>query len=134
MSRVLLTGMSGVGKSSVIRELRTRGYPAVDMDEPGWSVHNAEGDQVWCEDRLRAVLASHGTDHLFVSGCAENQVKFYPEFSHIILMSAPVNVIRERLVRRTENPYGKIQKNWRKCWNISSGSNRCCGKAQRTRS
>lgn len=107
MSRVLLTGMSGVGKSSVIRELRTRGYPAVDMDEPGWSVHNAEGDQVWCEDRLRAVLASHGTDHLFVSGCAENQVKFYAEFSHIILMSAPVNVIRERLVRRTENPYGK---------------------------
>ena len=107
MSRVLLTGMSGVGKSSVIGELRKKGYPAIDMDEPGWSIHNAEGHQLWCEDRLRAVLASPETDHLFVSGCAENQVKFYPQFSHIILMSAPVDVIKERLVRRTENPYGK---------------------------
>lgn len=107
MSRVLLTGMSGVGKSSVIGELRKKGYPAIDMDEPGWSIHNPEGHQLWCEDRLRTVLASPETDHLFVSGCAQNQVKFYPQFSHIILMSAPVDVIKERLVRRTENPYGK---------------------------
>ena len=107
MSRILLTGMSGVGKSSVIGELRKRGYPAMDMDEPGWSVHDAEGHQLWCEERLRAVLACPQTDHLFVSGCAENQVKFYPQFSQIILMSAPVDVIKERLVRRTDNPYGK---------------------------
>lgn len=77
------------------------------MDEPGWSFHNAEGHQLWYEDRLQAVLASPKTDHLFVSGCAENQVKFYPQFSHIILMSAPVDVIKARLVRRTDNPYGK---------------------------
>jgi shikimate kinase len=107
MSRVLLTGMSGVGKSSVIGELRKRGYRAIDMDEPGWSVRNAEGHQLWYEDRIRAVLASPETDHFFVSGCAENQVKFYPQFSHIILMSAPVDVIKERLVRRTDNPYGR---------------------------
>lgn len=107
MSRVLLTGMSGVGKSSVIGELRKRGYPAIDMDEPGWCVHNAEGHQLWCEDRLRGILASPETEHLFVSGCAENQVNFYPQFSHIILMSAPVDVIKERLARRTDNPYGK---------------------------
>lgn len=107
MSRALLTGMSGVGKSSVIADLTKRGYPAIDMDEPGWSIHNAEGHQLWCEDRLRAVLASPETDHLFVSGCAENQVKFYPQFSQIILMSAPVDVIKERLIRRTDNHYGK---------------------------
>ena len=44
---------------------------------------------------------------LFVSGCAENQVKFYPQFDHIILLSAPANVLVERLTTRTNNPYGR---------------------------
>jgi dephospho-CoA kinase len=46
MSRVLLTGMSGTGKSSVIAELRSRGFTAIDMDEPGWSVRTAEGNHL----------------------------------------------------------------------------------------
>jgi dephospho-CoA kinase len=41
MSRVLLTGMSGTGKSSVIAELKRRGFAAIDMDEPDWSVRDA---------------------------------------------------------------------------------------------
>jgi hypothetical protein len=107
MNRVLLTGMSGTGKSSVIAELRRRGFTAIDMDEPGWSVQDADGHQLWCEERLREALATGGTGSLFVSGCAGNQVKFYPDFSRIVLMSAPVDVIRKRLAMRTENGYGK---------------------------
>jgi dephospho-CoA kinase len=56
MSRVLLTGMSGVGKSSVIAKLRKRGYRAIDMDEPGWSARNSKGDQLWNEDPLEEAL------------------------------------------------------------------------------
>jgi hypothetical protein len=37
MKRVLLTGMSGTGKSTVIRELARLGHKAIDLDEPGWS-------------------------------------------------------------------------------------------------
>lgn len=37
MKRVLLTGMSGTGKSTVIRELAARGYKAIDADDDGWS-------------------------------------------------------------------------------------------------
>ncbi len=107
MSRVLLTGMSGAGKSSVIAVLKRRGFTAIDMDEPGWSVRDAEGHQLWCEERLRAVLAAEHGGPVFVSGCAENQVTFYTEFSHIVLMSAPAEVIIERLASRTDNRYGK---------------------------
>ena len=33
----LITGMSGTGKSAVIQELASRGYPAHDLDTPEWS-------------------------------------------------------------------------------------------------
>jgi len=107
MSRVRLTGMSGVGKSSIISALRGKGYAAIDMDEPGWSVHDAEGNQHWCAERLRATMAAAGAGTLFVSGCAENQVDFYPQFDRIVLLSAPIEIIRERLANRTNNAYGK---------------------------
>lgn len=107
MCRMLLTGMSGTGKTTVINELRRRGFTAIDMDEPGWSVRDAAGNQLWCEQRLRNTLDATHAGPVFVSGCAENQVKFYPRFSHIVLMSAPADVIRERLLTRTNNRYGK---------------------------
>jgi energy-coupling factor transporter ATP-binding protein EcfA2 len=37
MKRILLTGMSGTGKSSVIRELAGLGYKAIDADSDEWS-------------------------------------------------------------------------------------------------
>jgi predicted ATPase len=37
VSKVLITGMSGTGKSTVLAELAQRGFRAVDPDEPGWS-------------------------------------------------------------------------------------------------
>ncbi len=107
MTRVLLTGMSGTGKSSIIAELRRLGYRAVDMDEPGWSAYDPDGHQLWREEPLARLLAADRSEHLFVSGCAENHVKFYPQFDHVVLLSAPVDVIRERLAIRTSNSYGK---------------------------
>jgi shikimate kinase len=107
MKRVLLTGMSGTGKSSIIAELRRRGFRAVETDEPGWSVRDAKGYQLWQESRIRTLLDTDQGGPLFISGCAENQVTFYPRFGHIILLTAPSHVIEERLSQRTNNPYGK---------------------------
>ncbi len=110
MQRVLLTGMSGTGKSTVMTELAARGYKAVDTDDGDWHVWAdvaGEPDRVWREDRIRELLLSEDVDVLFVSGTASNQVEFYPWFDHVVLLSAPVPVIVERLARRTNNPYGK---------------------------
>lgn len=107
MKRILLTGMSGTGKSTVIVELATRGYRAIDMDEPGWSEYAPDGDWIWREDCVREALACEEGDVLFISGCASNQVRFYPQFDAIVLFSAPTEVLIERLATRTNNPYGK---------------------------
>jgi shikimate kinase len=107
VKRVFLTGMSGTGKSTVIAVLAARGFKAVDLDTPGWSKYGPDGDWVWCEDRVRDLLSVESGDILFVSGYAENQVRFHPQFDQIILLSAPAEVLVERLTTRTNNPYGK---------------------------
>jgi len=38
MPRVLITGMSGTGKSSALAELARRGHSVVDTDEEGWII------------------------------------------------------------------------------------------------
>jgi hypothetical protein len=51
VARVLLTGMSGVGKSSALRGLAALGHRTVDADQDGWSrwLTDANGEPV-CPD------------------------------------------------------------------------------------
>jgi dephospho-CoA kinase len=107
MKRVLITGMSGTGKSSVLEELAAQGYRTVDTDEAGWKVPGPGGDLVWDEERIGELLATESGAALFVSGTVENQGTFYDRFDHVVLLSAPAEVIVERLATRTTNPYGK---------------------------
>jgi shikimate kinase len=123
MKRVLLTGMSGTGKSTLIRELAAVGYKALDLDADEWSEwvevefsgNPTSGespvepgrDWIWREDRVRDLLSTEDADVLFVSGCAANMVKFYSQFDHIILLTAPADLIVDRLATRINNSYGK---------------------------
>jgi dephospho-CoA kinase len=113
VKRVLLTGMSGTGKSTVIRELVARGYKAVDTDD-GWSEPRPDGRQLWREDAIQALLTTEDADILFVAGCEENQAKFHTQFDHIVLLSAPVETLVERLATRTDNSYGKAPEELRR--------------------
>jgi dephospho-CoA kinase len=106
VKRVLVTGMSGTGKSSVVRALAARGYKAVDTDD-GWSEPLPDGRQQWREDAIDRLLDTEDADVLFVAGCEENQAQFHPRFDHIVLLSAPVETLLERVATRTGNPYGK---------------------------
>lgn len=77
MARVLITGMSGVGKSSLLAELARRGYRTVDTDYGDYH-ETIDGEQLWREDRIAALLADDDADPLFVQGTTRNQVVFYP--------------------------------------------------------
>jgi len=112
MPKVLVTGMSGTGKSAALRVLGERGHRVVDTDTDQWShwVTASDGapDWIWREDAIAGLLAAHRTGGLFVAGCKTNQGKFYPQFDHIALLSAPAGVLLARIAARTSNPYGKL--------------------------
>lgn len=125
MKRILVTGISGTGKSTLIGALTARGYKAVDADSDEFSEWaavestrdsgnlgppvDADGDRdwVWREDRIQELLSTEDADVLFLAGCAVNMGTFLPQFDHVVLLSAPAEIIAERLGTRTTNPYGK---------------------------
>ena len=80
MRRVLLTGVPGAGKSSVVAALAARGHRAVDADCGGPSWRGPGGDRAWREDRIRRL---------------------------VVLFSAPASVVAGHLGARTSNPHGK---------------------------
>jgi dephospho-CoA kinase len=116
VAKVLITGMSGTGKSSALVELARLGYRVVDTDDPGWREYHEyagsqdelhRGEWLWAEDRIAELLDADDERSLFVQGCVRNQGKFYDRFDAVVLLSAPASVILHRIARRTTNDYGK---------------------------
>ena len=107
-----MTGMSGTGKSTVLAELRRCGYRVVETDHPDWTEWVATedpegGEWLWREDRIAELLAADDERTLYVQGCVRNQGKFYERFDAVVLLSAPAEVILERIESRTTNDFGK---------------------------
>lgn len=100
--------MSGTGKSSLLAELAARGYRTVDTDY-GNFYETVDNESLWRTDRIEALLSGEAerTGPLFVQGTTRNQTVFYPHFAHIVLLSAPAEVLVQRLTTRYTNPYGK---------------------------
>jgi dephospho-CoA kinase len=118
MGTTLVTGMSGVGKSSVVHELRGRGCRAVDLDSDDWShlvpddsAFAVPGEQAmdwrWREGAVRALLEDSRREVLVVAGTATNQARFHHLLDHVVLLSLPEAVALDRLAHRTTNDYGK---------------------------
>jgi shikimate kinase len=101
--RVLVTGMSGTGKSALVQELRRRGHAAYDADE-GFAEPRADGRWGWRADLVAELLAR--TDGLlFFAGCSEEQAAL--PFEYRVLLTAPEPVLVHRLQTRTTNAYGR---------------------------
>lgn len=111
MAKILITGMSGTGKSTALQHLQLRGHTTVDTDTDAWSqwvrLPDGSTDWIWREQAITDLLSEHREGHLFVAGCKTNQGSFYPLFDHVVLFSAPADVLLARIAARTNNHYGK---------------------------
>jgi AAA domain len=103
--RVLLTGMSGTGKSALVQELRRRGYAAYDADDDGFSEPRENGRWGWRLGAVSELLATADDRLLFFAGCSEEQIEL--TFDYRVLLTAPTIVLIGRLRTRTSNSYGR---------------------------
>ena len=71
MKRILLTGMSGVGKSAVLQRLASEGILCVDLDD-GWMC-DVDGEPMINISKVRRFLRKHLNESVVFAGCAMNQ-------------------------------------------------------------
>jgi dephospho-CoA kinase len=113
VAAILITGMSGTGKSAALAELARRGHRVVDTDYGDWiedvGLSDGSVEPLWNEERIDELLGGHSDGSLFVVGTVANQGRFYSRFDAVVLLSAPLDVILERVATRESNPYGKTQ-------------------------
>ena len=112
MTAILVTGMSGTGKSTALAELARRGHRVVDTDDGDWiedvpQAGGARTERLWRESLIDALLDGHANGALFIAGCVANQRRFYPRFKAVVLLSAPEQVLLTRIASRRTNDYGK---------------------------
>ncbi len=121
--KIYLTGASGTGKSSLIRELKKRGIKAIDMDiglchwesrvtgdRAAWKPGQSEEwylEHGWmCNiPELKALLG--GDEDLVVAGLSSNQEEYVPLFDKVLVLHARPETVLARLTSRTDNDYGK---------------------------
>jgi adenylate kinase family enzyme len=104
MTAVLLTGMSGVGKSTVLRELAARGILTVDTDYGDW-IEAIDGERLWREGAIGSLLAAEA--EIVIAGTVANQGRFYDRFDAIVLLTVPAEEALRRIAARTTNDWGK---------------------------
>jgi dephospho-CoA kinase len=125
---VLVTGISGTGKSAVCDELCQRGYDAHDTDGEGnavW-VHRQTGEVIAAADGLHRseswlaerdwrlvrskveALARRGESQLvFLCGATANENEVWDLLSQVIYLAIDEQTLRRRLASRTSNDFGK---------------------------
>lgn len=126
--KILITGVAGVGKTTVLAELQKIGYLVIDLDATGmcrWidkktGEHTPYGlharDYNWlnqhswtCDvEKLKVLLSCISEDKpVFVGGYTDNLQDILPLFDKVILLKASNNQIKERLLKRTNNHFAK---------------------------
>lgn len=93
--------MSGTGKSTLLHVLAERGHLTVDTDYDGWTLDDGR----WDATRMSKLLDRE--PDVVVAGTVDNQGDFYDRFDHVVLLSAPLDVLIQRVSSRTTNSYGQ---------------------------
>lgn len=128
MSAVIVTGMSGAGKSTIAVELAGRGLMAVDsdcvpslcryVDAAGAVVDEPEAPDLawlaehswnWDPARLDELILAAGPATLYVCGGADNQLELADRFSHFILLEIDETTMLARLDDPDrDNEWGRV--------------------------
>jgi dephospho-CoA kinase len=112
---VFLTGMSGTGKSTILKHLENGENYVVDLDYGHWIQYDtAIGDHKLDTSSVTELIESLTHQNIFLAGTAVNQREIYPYVDFVIILTAPINVMKKRLLQRTNNPFGQSEKEWQK--------------------
>ena len=109
MRRILLTGMSGVGKSTVLERLAAEGIRCIDLDD-GWMCE-LQGERQIDLEAVRQFVRAHDREPVVFAGCARNQGGLGADYT--ILLTASPETMRQRIAEG-KNPFGKDGETWRK--------------------
>jgi gluconate kinase len=116
----LVEGVSGTGKTSVCRELRRRGFHAVNGDtELAYQGDPETGEptdgepshwrHIWRVDKVRALVADHDQPVTFFCGGSRNFSTFMHLFDAVFVLEIDVDTLNERLDERPEDEFGARQ-------------------------
>ena len=119
---VLITGMSGTGKSALVLELRKRGYIAYDADDDGFSEPRRDGRWGWRAEQVAELLSGSPEQLLFFAGCSEEQAEL--PFDYRVLLTAPEPVVIEGCGLERTSPTEKASSSYLRCSRILQRSSR----------
>jgi hypothetical protein len=113
----LVEGVSGTGKTAVCRELKRRGYHAINGDrelayqgdpETGEPTDSAVQHQhhIWDVGRVRALVADHQQPVTFFCGGSRNFWKFIDLFDEVFVLDIDLETLHERLDQRPQGEWG----------------------------
>jgi adenylate kinase family enzyme len=124
---ILITGITGSGKSSLCSELRKRGYKAYDIENMHNlfnMVHKKTGkiadkydkdnlewvkqhDWICDKNKLQELVRKNAKGIVFYCGTASNLDELLFLFDKIFLLKVSPEILRERLNTRKSNDFGR---------------------------
>lgn len=112
----LIEGVSGVGKTSVCRELTTRGFHAINGDtelayqgdpNTGVPLDGARHENhIWDVGRVRGLVADHQHAISFFCGGSRNFTHFIDLFDEVFVLEIDLETLERRLAERPETEWG----------------------------
>lgn len=112
----LIEGVSGTGKTSVCKELRRRGYQAVNGDtELAYQGDPATGEpteghshwhHIWDAEKVLALAADTGERFTFFCGGSRNFARFSDVFDGVFVLEIDRQTLQRRLEQRPADEFG----------------------------